>query len=426
MIDLFFLAISGMTSAVILALQLVFYVWWIWAPLILGFVYLDSVKKFNQKVYKAGLKWTVLELKIPTDVHKSPKAMEQVFSALHSISGFGDPAEGRKDVFKAWKESVFQGKVPDWFSFEILASGGEIHYYIRCLEKQRSIIESQIFAHFSESEITPVQDYMTQLPSHLPNEQYDVAGADLSLTKDDIFPIRTYPEFEEDKAGKDDVRRIDPLASLAEAMGAFLLGEFGAIEYLISPASEKSTKAWIKKSQSAVDKLMGKEEKKGPSASDKVFASIEGGVKSVTGLVFEQVEAKKEEKKEEKKDLAPGVGEVIRAMEKSIAKFQFRVGIKILYAAKKEKFVKERLSTLAAAFRIFSGQSLNGFKVGVTKDPKKFFAQFKAREFPHSPFSLNTEELATIYHFPDVGVKTPALPRIEAKKGEAPAGIPTV
>ena len=37
---------------------------------------------------------------------------------------------------------------------------------------------------------------------------------------------------------------------------------------------------------------------------------------------------------------------------------------------------------------------------------------------------MNTEELATIYHFPSATVKTPMLGRVEAKKGTPPASLP--
>ena len=45
---------------------------------------------------------------------------------------------------------------------------------------------------------------------------------------------------------------------------------------------------------------------------------------------------------------------------------------------------------------------------------------------PHKrkTFILNTEELATVYHFPGSVVRTPALGRIESKKGEPSAGLP--
>ena len=43
-----------------------------------------------------------------------------------------------------------------------------------------------------------------------------------------------------------------------------------------------------------------------------------------------------------------------------------------------------------------------------------------------SSFILNTEELASIYHFPGRRVApAPFIRRIEAKKGEAPSGLPT-
>ena len=447
MIDLLFQALAGMTNAVLIASGIVMAYWWIWAPIFLFIVYIETLTEFNRRTYLTGLMWVLLELRLPMDPHKSPKAMEQLFSALHSIGGIGDPPENLWVAFKAWRAKVFEGKVPDWYSFEIFATGGEIHFYIRCQEKHRSIIEAQIFGHYPDSEITPVSDYMAQLPANIPDEQYDVNGVELGLIKEGVFPIRTYPEFEEEGAGKDDVRRIDPLAPLAEAMNAFLLGEYGAIEYLIRSASEKWTKAWIKdsKNQSALDKLMGKEEKKETTFADSVFAGIEGGARSVAGTVFEPAEPSKEKEEKKKEDkpfnqLNPGIQDVIKTTEKALAKLQFQVGIRILYVAKKDKFVKERLSTITAPFRIFSGQALNGFKTIFSPEVKKGFnkpvrtlknkhmlyKRFRTREFPNKPFVLNTEELATIFHFPDVGVKTPSLPRIETKKGEAPAGIPIV
>jgi len=54
------------------------------------------------------------------------------------------------------------------------------------------------------------------------------------------------------------------------------------------------------------------------------------------------------------------------------------------------------------------------------------FRNYATRKKPLKEFVLNIEELATIYHFPDVGVRAPLLPRVEAKKGEPPVGLPTI
>ena len=123
-----------------LVLALFFAYWWLWVPVMLFLAYIGALKKYNQKVYLSGLKWVMLELKDPIDAHKSPKAMEQVFAALHSIGGIGDPPENLWAKFKAWRESVFKGKVPDWYVFEIFATGGEIQLFIRCQEQHRGIV----------------------------------------------------------------------------------------------------------------------------------------------------------------------------------------------------------------------------------------------------------------------------------------------
>ena len=37
---------------------------------------------------------------------------------------------------------------------------------------------------------------------------------------------------------------------------------------------------------------------------------------------------------------------------------------------------------------------------------------------------LNIEELASIYHFPAITVKSPLTPKVESRKGEPPIGLP--
>lgn len=189
---------------------------------------------------------------------------------------------------------------------------------------------------------------------------------------------------------------------------------------------------------------MGREEKKETKWADSVFSGIEGGVRSVAGSIYESAPAeKKEEKKKEDKpfnQLNPGVQEIIKTIEKGTAKLAFEAGIRMVYIAPLDKYDDGRMRSVAGAFKQFATQALNGFKPGIStditkgfnkaaralKNKKKIYKDYRGRAFPKKPLILNTEELTTIFHVPDVGVKTPALPRIETKKGEAPAGIPTV
>jgi hypothetical protein len=55
---------------------------------------------------------------------------------------------------------------------------------------------------------------------------------------------------------------------------------------------------------------------------------------------------------------------------------------------------------------------------------RKIIQDYRDRAFAGATFSMSIEELATIYHFPDFSVTTPAIQKIQAKKGEAPFNLP--
>ncbi len=52
------------------------------------------------------------------------------------------------------------------------------------------------------------------------------------------------------------------------------------------------------------------------------------------------------------------------------------------------------------------------------------FENYKLRAWTAKSFMLNTEELATLWHFPISVVEAPRLRRLEAVKGEPPANLP--
>ena len=412
--------------------------WWIWAPIVLFVVFYSVFELYNQFKYAATLKWVIIEIKVPQEAHKSLNAMEQIFTALHAIA---TPRAPKKliDKYRKWKSQFIEGKVQDWLSLETVSISGEIHYYIRVIEKYRTLVEAQIYAHYPDSELSLVSDYLEQLPPELPTNDIDLTGVELGLIKNNAYPIKTYSEFEEEGAGKDDFKIIDPMAPLAEAMSSIGFGEYLVVQILIRSTGDK----WIKESQIELDKLWERPVKAKSNIIGSILTNIENVVGSIIGGAGGVPEVKKEEKKEGKKfsELGPGLQDIIKAMEASFSKLAFETGIWVVYIAPRDRFKgSDRVRMIAAAFKQFSSQSFNGFKPSYEVDIEKgfrkeaksqhrrpiFWRRYKSREFPHKPFVLNTEELTTVFHFPDIGVKTPALPRIEAKKGEAPHNLPIV
>ena len=141
-------------------LALIFVAWEFW----IYYVYIN---------YLRGQKWVLLEAKIPQGIEKTPKAMEQVFAACYGIYSFG-----LRTMEKYW-----QGKIKeDFMSFELVGHSGGIHFYIRCVDNHRNLIESAIYAQYPDAEISlATSDYMDMMPTTLPNQTYDIWGTDYHL-----------------------------------------------------------------------------------------------------------------------------------------------------------------------------------------------------------------------------------------------------
>lgn len=401
-------------------------------PIFLFFMAYYAILNYTNLKYRLGLKWVLLEIKIPKEVRKSPKAMEQVFAGLHGI--YTQP-------LKFFKDKLFGGKNLNYYSFEMVGKGGETHFYIRTLQDFKNIVESQVYAQYPEAEVSEVPDYVNDTPLYLPDDRYDIWGMDLMLTKPDIYPIRTYPEFEEKGAGPEDVKRLDPMASLAELFSTLHTNEQIWVQIIGAPIGDD----WVKKGQAELDKLMGKTQavKKGDFLSEMVFSIDKAISGAVPGPAVDPKDVKKLERPE-KPDLTPSPGkqDIMKAIEKSWDKLGYETVIRFLYIGPKDDFHQTHIAGITGAFRQFSSQNLNGFKAnkftitfakGLFKKRKLFtrkrvlYQNYKERKLFSSivvKYVLNTEELATIFHFPDVGVRSPLLPRVEAKKGEPPSGLP--
>lgn len=413
--DQFSFVLDSLESALMLLLGY----WWIFLPVLLFLALMTAFEAYTRLAYIKAIKWVLLELKIPQDPGKSPKATEQIFATLH----------GTLPPPILWRNRFFKGHMVNWISLEIVGIGGEIHFYIRTPEQFKKLVQSQIYAQYPEAEITEVaDDYVNLLPSSMPDDSNDLFGSEMILSKEDYYPIRTYPEFEEKSSGPDYVKRIDPLASLSEVMSSLEAGEFLGVQLLIRPTGD----GWVKKGQAEMDKLQGKKPKAGESMlSNFVF--------EIDKLIPGHTEVNKEEKRPEQTQLTSGKQEAMKAAEKKMSKIGYECGIRFMYSGPRENFHRAHISGVVGAFKQFALQTINSFKLNSAtitagkwpfkkqKEYKKkrfFFIKYKNRSLPRKFFILNTEELATIYHLPDIGVKSPLLPRVEAKKGEPPVGLP--
>ncbi len=218
--------------------------WWVIVPLGLFFIWRDFWLWGLNRLWKKEQEWVLLELKVPRNILKTPKAMENVFSALHAI--YIRPIGG-EDIY-------FRGEELYWFTCELIGYAGGVHFYIRCPKGFRNLVESALYSEYPDSEIIEADDYTELMPDVLPNKIYDLWGNDFILSKPNPYPIRTYEFFEANV----DEQRLDPISAITEAMSRLKDGEAIWLQYLIRPVSD----GWKKEGEELRDKIMQRKKEK--------------------------------------------------------------------------------------------------------------------------------------------------------------------
>ncbi len=365
-------------------------------------------------------------MKVPREVRKSPRAMEQVFMSVHGIRN--SPSN--------LKEWYWEGEVPMWFSFEVVSHGGETRFFVRVPSKHREIIRSAFYAHYQDIDLDEVtDDYIYRFPrtmKELKETGYRIFGNELVLDKEDAYPIRTYIDFEDNE----EERQLDPIATLLEFLNKLKPEENIWIQILLRPADD----SWKKTSEKIVEKIRD--------------ATGRTQIETKTGNMV-WVER------------TPGQLDTMKAIERCIAKPGFDSLLRYIYIAKKEVYDEGfgRRGVLQS-FNQYASESLNKFAHNVlvwtrispwrypfifatsrrnTREDRiwknyrhrhmydeRFMGRLMELKFFHWGLTptrqrnvLNVEEAATIFHPPTNVVLTgPLIKRVEAKKTGPPAGLP--
>ena len=267
-----------------------------------------------------------------------------------------------------WKQKFsFQPTV----SFELVSIEEDIRFYIWCPKKLKDLVEKQIHGGYPDAEIKEVQEY------NIFTQEGKVAYKSFQLRSANYKPIKTFKDL-----------ATDPLSSITSVMAKMSSDEAAAVQILVSPAGSE----WKKEGKHFISETKKKE-------SDPEKASFSTSAKS------------------------------IEAIENKVSKPGFEVSIRIVVVSGTVESAKAHLSNLSSSFEQFSGD-LNGFKGRKVRRKTSFVEDFVYRYHPmfhlmgNSPMVLNSEELASIYHFPNKQITTPHIYWLNAKTSPAPSEIP--
>lgn len=373
----------------------------------------------------------MLEIIPSREIEKSPHPMELIFAGL----------SGTIKTPSAVEEFV-GGELPTSFSFEIVGTEGKAHFYIRTQKGFRNLVEAHFYAQYPDIEIVEVEDYVKQVPLTVPNQEWDLWGVDFKLLKDDLYPIRTYKFFEESVTGK----MIDPLAGLVETMGKAGPGQHMWLQLIVTPVKED----WgPKKGQATIDAFLGNEEIESPGVLARVWHDIaEVFANLFTAMLGKEIEwtsvteAPKKDEAPVEFRLTPGQKDVLKALESNIGKPMYKIKMRYIYIGRRDGFSKTTgVSSFIGGIKQFNDLSLNSMVPDdLTKTyasyimtesrtryrQRKIFRRYISRDSDDQSnrFLLSSEELATLFHIPDMAVVAPALTRVVAKRGGAPANLP--
>ncbi len=389
----------------------------IWLPSITFMFFYNAWMEYVRKDFDWRQGRTTLEIKLPQEILKSPEAMELVLSQMYQSAG-------ADNVF----ESYLDGKKPPMYGLEIVSRGGDVRFYINTpIKKYKNIIETQLYAQYPGIEVHQLDvDYTAEIPWD--DEKYASYVFHATLKKADALPIKTYIDYGLKDMPKEE-EKIDPITSVLETLGSAGPDERIWVQILIEANRELIFKDghlshqpdWKEDARKEIQKII-------KNAAERVGVGKDDVGKNVNQFLTE-VER-----------------DTIKAIERSLGKPAFNTAIRVMYIAKKDKFVGERISALTTMWRVFDDSNRNGigFKWGSTAEWPLFqdptgaksrmyreaeLDEYKRRTYSNrkssdTPKEMTTEELATIFHLPGKVASTPTLGRIPSKRSEAPSNLP--
>lgn len=252
-------------------------------------------------------------------------------------------------------------------SFEIVAMPESIKFFVACHKKYQDLIEKQINGAYPDASVKEVPEY------NIFTETGKVAYTAMKLKSSSYLPIKTYKDLP-----------TDPISAITSALAKMQAGEGAVIQMLLAPAEggwKDAGKSFLKKERD-------------PGSGDK--------------------------------PKAPPDAKQLDAVEGKIQKNGFEFVVRIVTSSTSSESAKAHLANIKSAFEQFNGP-YNGFSGMKVPSEKGFIRDFVYRYLPRfdTLSVLTSDEIASIYHYPNKSIETPHIQWLPAKAAPAPEKIPT-
>ncbi len=262
--------------------------------------------------------------------------------------------------------------IDDVVSFEIVGRKADIRFYVSVPSKITDLIEKTIYGYYPQADIMKVDE-----PNIFSEDGKIAYGA--FVQKDfPYMPIRTYKDLP-----------TDPLAAITSALSKMGEGEGAIVQFLLRPA----TPGWKKAGKSYV------------SSTKKNEANPEKATFKTDPKVLEKIDDK-------------------------CSRAGFETTIRYVVSAKTKDVAGIHARNISSAFLQFNSD-LNSLKKPRIWFKGAFMINFIYRFFPvvepgffKSVSVFSTDELATLFHFPNKTIETPHIQWLKAKTAPVAAEVP--
>ena len=293
------------------------------------------------------------------DFREQISIMEQLFASLKSL---------HSSAFKSW----FFGQ--EYISLEYITHQNELYFYIVVPKKSRLLVEKQIIGFYPDCLIEETPEI------NIFEWRQVVRGEIMTMKKAEQFPIRTYTKLESDS-----------MNGLLSALGSLDADESACIQVLLRPVDDD----W----QDSIRKIIRKSEKQNGSHFHFSWNPL-SWVSKIIDIIIRDPEDSMKQNHEEKNEEDPIDEEGL--MKEKVKKTGYRTTIRIIVTGNDSANVENELKSIISAFSQFASPAYNRFKAMKRKSLSLLVEHYIFRQFAwwqKAPI-LNSEELATLYHFP--------------------------
>jgi len=366
----------------------------------------------------ARTKPVLLEVRMPTDVTKSPRAMELVFTSLWF-----------RLSTTTWIDRDWHGGSMPYYSFELVSDGGQVHFYVWLQRNYlRNAFETSMYSQYPEVEIVEVSDYAVDFP--FDDEKHTAFVGDQVLESHDLllhdprvnaYPIKTYIDFDLDTDPKEEFK-IDPMSQVLEVLGALQQGEQAWVQIVIKA---HPTGKWKNLVNEEIKELRKR-------------ASLQPGKENAPDDDERKYGFPRPTWREQ---------ELMKSMERNMSKLPFDFGIRMLFIGPKGHFRSPEATAVRWLWRPYANPNYqihlrprnahNDFDWPwqdyrdhrYYHEIHRYLDAYRRRQMWNPPWedvhnTASVEVLATLWHPPSRAVRAPGLVRIPSTKSEPPQNLP--